>query len=242
LEGDIQGVKIMNAVILCAGRGSRLHPLTATIPKALVKVNGKPIIQWEIEMLDRLGIDNIFIVSGYREGVLKNYFKFNIDRPVKFIHQKEQTGTADAIELVKEHIDGDFLVLAGDTIFLDEDVSKLMKVKNAILLTEQQERLEEFGTTEMINDGIIHIHEKSTTPVSNLVNCSAYHFKKNVFDYIPKTQVDERFGERIITNTINLMIDDGIRFKGIKIEKLLEISYPADIDKVQDELDRRGLE
>ena len=193
-------------------------------------------------MLDRLGIENIYIICGYREGVLKNYFKFNIDRPVKFIHQTEQTGTADAIYLAKDYIQDDFIVLAGDTIFFDKDIQKLMKCKNSILLVEKQDRLEEYGTTELLGNSVICIHEKSTTPVSNLVNCSAYHFKKNVFDYIPETFVDERFGERIITNTINLMIETCIRFKANKIETLLEISYPKDIEEVEEELDKRGIE
>jgi len=231
----------MEVIILAAGVGKRLIPLTEKIPKALVKVHGKPIIQWQIEMLDRLGIDDIHIVCGYKEGVLKNYFKFNIDKKVNFIHQKQQTGTADAIQLAKEFIKDDFLVLAGDTIFLDEDIMKLMEKKNSLLLAEQHERLQEFGTTEVDGEKIIHIHEKSTNPVGNLVNCSAYHFKKCVFDYIPKTAVDERFGERIITNTINLMIDNDIRFKGIGIDKLLEISYPEDIEIVEDELRRRKI-
>ena len=232
----------MDAIILAAGHGKRLLPLTESIPKALVKVKGKPIIQWQIEMLDRLGIDKIYIICGYREGILKNYFKFNIDRKVTFIHQKEQTGTADAIYLAKNYIDNDFIVLAGDTIFLDEDIEKLMKCKNCLLLTAKYERLQEYGTVELDNNWITHIYEKFIEPKSNLVNCSAYHFKPNIFGYIPNTDVSERFGERIITNTINLIIDDGIRFKGIKINKLLEISYPEDVEKIEKELDRREIE
>jgi dTDP-glucose pyrophosphorylase len=143
-------------------------------------------------------------------------------------------GTANAINLAKEHIDDDVIVLSGDIIYDKEDIKKLIQTPNSLLYTIQDERLEEYGTMDMaLGDKILNINEKSTTPTSNLVNCGAYHFTKDVFEYIPKTDVDERFNERIITNTINLMIDNGIEFTGIKINRLDEITYPEDIAIVE---------
>lgn len=89
---------------------------------------------------------------------------------------------------------------------------------------------------EMIDDTILKIHEKSTNPISRKVNAGAYHFDKDVWKYIDLTPMDERFNERIITNTINLMIKDGHTFKGVYINQLNEVSYPKDIQIVNDRL------
>ena len=88
----------------------------------------------------------------------------------------------------------------------------------------------------MYRDEILHINEKSTEPTSTFVNCGAYHFDYNIFEYIDKTPVDYRFNERIITNTINMMIEDGISFYGIKTNDLKEITRIEDIEKVENNL------
>jgi NDP-sugar pyrophosphorylase family protein len=223
----------VDVVILAAGKGERLMPLTADKPKAMVEVNGKPIIYWILTTLKKLDINDIYIISGYKEGTLKSYVKFNFDKNVKFIHQRDRTGTADAVYLARDYIKDNFLVLAGDTIFDLESLKKLIAIPNSLLYTEQNERLYEFGTLLLKHNKIIKISEKSSNPVSNLVNCSAYHFTTNVFRYIKNTLIDERFSERIITNTVNLMMEDDVEFMGIYMKYLNEISYQEDIEKVE---------
>lgn len=225
----------MDAVILAAGRGKRLAPLTDYKPKAMVEILGKPIMEWIYDNLIQLDINKIFIVSGYRQGVLMDYAKkkgWNVD----FYTQYEQTGTADALYKVKNYVSDNFLVLAGDAILHKDDMEYLSRIKNSLLHTKMDRRLYEYGTLDIVGNLIRHINEKSTRPTSRLVNCSAYHFTDDVFNYIPKTPIDERFGERIITNTINLMIDDGVKFKGIPVREHLEISYPEDIKRVEKRL------
>ena len=229
----------MDAVLLVAGQGKRLFPLTKKTPKCLIKVAGKPIIQWQVDLLDKLGITNIHIVAGYKWRMVQDYFESHPQREVTFIHQEKQTGTADAIYLANPFIDGDFIVLAGDTIFQENDLKRLIKKKNSLLYTKQTERLYEYGTIQFDGDKIVKIHEKSTEPVSEFVNCSAYHFDTNIFKYIPKTAIDERFGERIITNTINLLLERKMKFYGIYTDNLYEISYPKDIQVVERKLNEK---
>ena len=231
----------MKAVILAAGRGSRLNPLTATKPKCLVEILGKPIIKWTYDTLMEIGITNIYIISGYMENILMKYATENL-QGVSFITQEKQTGTADAMYLAKDYMDEDFLCLTGDTIFTKCDLMKLRQLKNSLFYSKQYTKLEEFGTLDLKGDMILNINEKSTEATSNFVNCSAYHFTPNVFDYVPKTEVDERFGERIITNTINLMIKDKIQFTGIPIKQRNEVSYPEDIPMIEERLRGFGNE
>lgn len=230
-------------VILAAGQGTRLKPYTNDKPKSMVDIGGKPIIEWLCNSIKSLkNIDNIYIVSGYRFNILQPYVKTYIDSSIIFLRQYELTGTADAIGLVENYISNDFLVLAGDTIFLKEDLEKLLKTPNSLLYTKQKDRLYEFGTLDLDKDNNIkHIYEKDTKPVSNFVNCSAYHFDRRIFKYIRLTEVDKRFNERIITNSINLFINDGNEFKGLYIEKLLEVTYPKDIEEVEKCLKEKQL-
>ena len=225
----------MKAIILAAGRGKRLRPFTDTIPKCMVKVKHIPLLIRNINMLIRVGIDlkDVIVIIGYMEGMIRRYCAL---MPATFITQFRPDGTANAVNLAKDLIDENFIVIPSDVIYEDGDICKLMQLSNSLLYTCQNERLEEYGTMEISGTKILSINEKSTEPTSNLVNCGAYHFTKDVFEYIPKTEIDERFNERIITNTINLMIQDGIEFTGIKIKELNEITYPEDIKIVEERI------
>jgi len=235
-----------DVVILCAGQGKRLKPLTIDKPKPMIDVGGKPIIHWIFDALKDFNIERYIVVTGYRSNILESYIKTYIDLPVIFQRQYEYSGTSDAIALVEDLVSNDFIVLAGDTIFLKEDLEKLYKVPNSLLYTKQTERLHEYGTLCLDDikydySSILHIFEKDTKPISNYVNCSAYHFDKRIFKFIKETPIDNRFREKIITNSINLFIDADNMFKGIYIEKLLEITYPKDIKIVEKELCERKL-
>jgi len=225
----------MKVIIMCAGRGFRLMPLTKDKPECLVEVSGKPIIK---HLYDNIHIaihkPEIYIVCGYKEMILKEYCRKNLEE-ITFLNQNKQDGTANAIFLAKEFTkDEDFIVLSGDIIYSIYEIEYLLKIKNSILYTRMNARLYEYGTLDIIGNQIRHINEKSTEPISKLVNCGAYHFTDEVFEFIAETEYDKRFNEKIITNTINLMIDDGIKFTGIPIKYLNEISYPEDIKKVED--------
>lgn len=228
---------MIDVCIMCAGSGKRLLPHTAKKPKAMIKILEKPIIHWIFDSLEELDIGYVYLITGYRYNIIEPYVKTNIDSYVRVVRQKKRTGTADAINLVKDMVGDEFIVLAGDTIFNSEDLKKLADWENSLLYTYQEEKLHEFGTLDLNKNYIRHINEKSTEPTSNLVNCSAYHFNKDMFEYIPKTSVDKRFGERIITNTINLMIDDGYKFGGIRIKELNEVTRSKDIKIIERRLE-----
>ena len=233
-------------VIMAAGRGSRLMPLTKDKPKCMVEVNGKPIIQHLIDNIhkSKIDIDNIIIIYGYKGNVLLDYLnEVGTGFELCTILQNKLDGTAGAISLVEDIVISDnFLVLSGDIIYKPEEIKLLTKKVNSLLYTTLNKKLYEYGTLDIeflgapIGDVIKFINEKSSRPTSSFVNCGAYHFTKDIFDYIRKTYIDNRFDEKIITNTINLMIDDEIQFNGNYIENLNEVSYVEDIKKVEKRL------
>jgi len=232
----------VDCIIMAAGVGSRLMPLTEDRPKTMVEVKNKPIIGWLLDAIKDIDVNKIFIISNYKESIIKSYIKYNYsDMDIQFIHQKKLSGTADAIKLTKTHTKNrNILVLSGDIIYNKSELNNLIKMKNSLLFTEKFNRLYEYGTIDKGDPlrefgfwEIKFINEKSTRPTSNYVNCGAYYFDNRVYDYIDRTHYDSRFDEKIITNTINLMIDDGIKFNGYWTEHLNEISHPEDIEEVE---------
>ena len=223
----------MDFVILCAGKGSRLKPITDTIPKCMVEINGKPILQHTIDKIKNLYKEyRIYIVCGYKKEVIQDYYKDSSDN-ITLVVQKDMNGTSSAIESVESYIKDDFVVLSGDTLYSSYDIKSIADNIESILVVKSNNNLERYGTM-LIKDGIAkHIYEKHTNPVSNYVNCGTYHFSKDIFKYIKKTEEDPRFNERIITNTINIAIQDGALFRSILTNRLIEITFPNDIEEIE---------
>ena len=231
----------IDIIIMAAGKGSRLLPLTKDKPKCMVEVNSKPILQHIVNNLhkSKIKVNKLIVVVGYKENVVIDYIINNsLGYYTEIVTQDKLDGTANAIYICKNYIDSDnFIVLSGDIIYEPIEIKMLSEYPNSILFTETDENLYEYGTLDLVGKGMFfyvkNINEKSTNPTSNRINCGAYNFDKRVFDYIKKTPYDERFNEKIITNTINLMVSDGVRFKSLYIPELNEITRIEDIKKVE---------
>ncbi len=114
----------MKAVILAAGKGTRLRPLTDYLPKCLVPVNGKPILQYQLECLDRCGIDRCVIVVGYRDDQVRHHFgpRFRNVR-ITYVYNElfEHTNNIFSLWLARQELNDDMLLLEGDLVF-EEDI------------------------------------------------------------------------------------------------------------------------
>jgi glucose-1-phosphate thymidylyltransferase len=107
----------MKAVVIAAGGGTRLRPLTEANPN-MVEVNGKPIFMHCFEQLAALGADSLVVVVGYRkQGIIEHYDDEFEGIPITHAHQREQKGLAHALLQVESHIDDDFMLMLGDNIF-----------------------------------------------------------------------------------------------------------------------------
>ncbi|WP_048055486.1 bifunctional UDP-N-acetylglucosamine diphosphorylase/glucosamine-1-phosphate N-acetyltransferase GlmU [Methanotorris igneus] len=216
----------MDAVILCAGKGERLRPLTENRPKPMIPVAGKPILEHIIEKVENL-VDNIYLVVKYKKEVIIEHFK---NRPkIKFLEQGEIDGTGQAVLTAKDYVDGDFLVLNGDIIF-EDDLEKFLKCKNAMALTEVKNP-ENFGVVVLDKDNnIIELQEKPENPKSNLINAGIYKFEDEIFEILEDIEPSER-GEVELTDAIKELIKDR-KIKGIKLD-----GYWNDIGRPWDILD-----
>lgn len=172
----------MDAIILCAGKGERLRPLTENRPKPMIPIAGKPILQHIIEKVEDL-VDNIYLIVKYKKEKIVDYFK---NHPkIKFLEQGEIDGTGQAVLTAKDYVDDEFLVINGDIIF-EDDLEEFLKYKYAVAVKEVKNP-ENFGVVVLDDENnIIELQEKPENPKSNLINAGIYKFDKKIFELIEK--------------------------------------------------------
>ena len=130
----------MKAVLLAAGAGERLMPITATRPKHLIKVGGKPILQFCLEAVKHAGINEAIIVTHYMGEAIRSYFGDGAKLGLKltYVEQKAILGTGNAAEIAEPYVDGDFVLIYGDLLFgqdaVKEVVSLFKKAKTAAVM------------------------------------------------------------------------------------------------------------
>jgi len=214
----------MKCVILAAGEGKRMHPLTYTRPKVMLPIANKPILEWNLLNAIKAGLKQFIFVVGYKSEMVRNYFqngkKWNIK--IEYVNQGNALGTAHAVGMVEKFTEK-FIVLSGDTIFEKQDIKKIAVEKNSMGLF-QSETPREYGVVEIKKGKVIKILEKMETPISNIINAGIYHFDKKIFDFIKKTEKSLR-GEYEITDSINMMIKE-IKLNGVFLNEWRDVVYP----------------
>lgn len=173
----------MQCVILAAGKGTRLRPLTETRPKSLVLVSGKPILRHILERLPDQIVD-VFIVVGYRgDQIVAEIGDEAFGRHIHYVWQEEQLGTAHALGLCKGHLNGKFLLLNADDIYDKRSLEDLVSLPLG-LLAEKHEHPERFGVLTLNEDGTLcDIIEKPKEPPTNLVATGAMVLDPDIFKY-----------------------------------------------------------
>jgi mannose-1-phosphate guanylyltransferase len=174
----------MIGIILAGGRGKRLRPITDKIPKPLILINEKPLIERTIKYLKKYGITKIIISSGYKSDLIEKFLKKKKNFGCEIIFSTENTplGTGGAIRKALRYVDEEsFLVLNGDVV-TNIDLKKILKKPNTIAANELKTK---FGTMDIKNNKILKFNEKKD--VSDIwMNPGIYHLSKNIEKLIPK--------------------------------------------------------
>ncbi|MDG6243622.1 MAG: sugar phosphate nucleotidyltransferase [Methanolobus sp.] len=222
----------MKAVILAAGEGTRMRPLTSSKPKVMLPIANKPMIEHTIKAAIDAGISEFLIVTGYREDAIRNYFNdgsvFGIN--IEYVRQEEQLGTANAIACANGYVEGKFIVLNGDMLVSTQHIRQLMlRTEDAVISVKEVEEPSHFGVIETSGNNVTRIIEKPKDPPTNLANAGIYLFDEIVFDYIQRTGKSKR-GEYEITDSLQMMIEDGymIGFEILTTE-WIDIGRPWDM-------------
>ncbi|GLI13589.1 glucose-1-phosphate thymidylyltransferase [Methanosarcina thermophila MST-A1] len=228
----------MKAIILAAGEGLRCRPLTLTRSKVMLPIANRPILEHVIDSLEKNRITDIILVVGYKKERIMDYFEdgLNFGVKIKYIEQKAQLGTAHAIEQAKSMIgpeDSEFLVLNGDNLVEPKTIADLLNnyEGDASLLTVRMEDTAGYGVVLTDKKRVTRILEKRPGDLSRIVNTGIYVFTPQVFETIEKTPISEN-GEYAITDTLQLMIDEGKIVTSVPTEsKWLDAVYSWDLLK-----------
>jgi bifunctional UDP-N-acetylglucosamine pyrophosphorylase/glucosamine-1-phosphate N-acetyltransferase len=227
----------MKCVILAAGEGKRMHPLTFTRPKVMLPIGNKPILEWNLINAIEAGVKEFIFIVSYKSEMVRNHFgngeKWNVK--IDYVNQGRALGTAHAIGVVKKFVDN-FIVLSGDTIFGKQDIEKIIQKENSMGLIKI-ENAEDYGIVEINGNKIIKIYEKMQKPFTNVINAGIYHYNKNIFDFIDKTKKSLR-GEYEITDSINMMAKD-IHFEGVFLSEWRDVVYPWHLLDANEEILKR---
>jgi len=207
----------MKGVVLAAGEGVRLQPITLTRPKHLIKIGGKPILEHCLEAMKTCGINEIVIVVYYMADAIRNYFgngeKFGLK--IEYVQQQAVLGTGNATSLAEPYVKEDFMMVYGDLLFTADALKKLLNFHNkekptATLTVVSVEKPEDYGVIELQNENqvkrLIEKPKREEAP-TNLANAGLYVFSHEIFEKIKETSASTR-GEWEITDAILQLLQE----------------------------------
>ena len=198
----------MKAVILAAGKGTRLRPLTLDKPKPLVEVAGKTLLERTFNALPK-EVDEVILVVGYLADKIKDFCGNNFcGRKVSYVFQKEQLGTGHALQLCAPHLQEEkFFVINSDDLLGKEGLRRCLKHDFCLLVDEHKEA-SRFGVISLREDGSIEeILEKPDNPLTNLVSTGVFVLDKRIFNYDYRA-VKTLGGEYYLPRMVNKMAAD----------------------------------
>jgi bifunctional UDP-N-acetylglucosamine pyrophosphorylase/glucosamine-1-phosphate N-acetyltransferase len=220
----------LKAVILAAGEGSRMRPLTYSRPKVMVPIANKPIIEYLLLAARDAGVSEFIFVVGYRDEQVRDYFGDGERWGVKieYCNQKRQMGTADALRMVEGLVGDSFLMMNGDIILHTKDIKKVIARGGNVLGAIEVKDPVGLGVVEVSRGKVTRIHEKTEKPPSRLANAGLYLFIPAVFEAIAATPKSPR-GEYEITTSLQIMINKGAKVSCQELSYWLPLNYPWDL-------------
>jgi len=224
----------MKAVVLAAGEGTRMRPLTANLPKPLLPVAGKPFLRHTLEALRSAGIAQVAVLIGWQGHRIRESLgdgeAFGLS--IAYEEQTERLGTAHAIGCMRSHVDGPFLSVNGDVVVSAEALAAMIayrqKVRAPVIGLAEVPNPAAFGVVELNDGKVTGLEEKPRRPKSNLINAGIYAFDEDIFPLIDKTPKSPR-GEYEITDTIRALMETqdvyGFRLPG----EWIDVGRPWDL-------------
>lgn len=224
----------MRAVILAAGEGTRMRPLTENRPKVMLPIANKPMLEYTLLAARDAGIKDILLIVGYRKESIIGYFgdgsRWGLN--IEYVTQERQQGTGHAFGMAAGHCDGGgrFIAMNGDITVSTAHLKKLKKRKeDAVISVKQVPDPTAFGVIETSGGLVTRIVEKSPQPPTNMANAGVYVFSPCIFEAIGKTPLSPR-GEIEVTDSLQMLIDSG-KSVGYEVmgEDWMDIGRPWDL-------------
>jgi glucose-1-phosphate thymidylyltransferase len=203
-------------IVPLAGKGTRLLPLTRRVPKPLVHVAGRPVMDYVMDSVAGFDVEELIVITGHLKDDVERYIRTHYRIPARFVEQTTLDGTAGAINLARPWVDGPVLIIFVDTLF-DADLT-LIRTSDAdgILWAKEVEDYQRFGVIVTDAQGYMRrIVEKPDTPVSRLANIGLYYMRdwRMLFEGIAHVLAGAagKGGEYYLTDAFQYMVDHGRR-------------------------------
>jgi bifunctional UDP-N-acetylglucosamine pyrophosphorylase/glucosamine-1-phosphate N-acetyltransferase len=233
----------MQAVILAAGRGTRLGAITKTRSKGMLPILGKPIVERIIENLNKFGLKDFILVVGPEDREIREYFQreYNLDVNIRFVEQFERLGTADALRQAAPYINEDFVLSACDIICPASEVQRFIATWSRHTDTQGLLSLERISLKDTRKTGIVTLGEGRVTNIiekpspdqapTNISSTPMYIFSTRILDYLPQVPLSIR-GEFELQDAIQMMIDDDLVVRGLYLHNRLTLTTAEDLLKL----------
>ena len=219
----------MECVVLAAGEGKRMRPLTAKRPKVMLPLANRPMMEHLVLAARDAGFSDFIFVVGYREREIRRHFgdgsSWGIH--IEYAPQRHQHGTADAVRAVRDHVTGQFLVLNGDMILRSEDIRNLAQKKNPCMGISTTTHPQDYGVVMTDGDIVTSLEEKTQNPKSNLINAGAYSFTPDIFEQIDNVRPSPR-GELELTDALSVLITQKL-LTAIQLTYWMDVGHPWDM-------------
>lgn len=228
-------------VILAAGKGTRIYPFSADLPKPILPVCNQPLLSYQLEFLKRHGVTDVTIVIGHLGyaivAALGDGRRWGVN--IRYVEQGETLGMAHAVGKLEPHIHAPFILLLGDIYFITKDMAPMIERVasgeiNACLASKIEHDPEmirrNFAIIPDADGRVRRVIEKPRHARSTIKGCGLYMFDLNVFDAIRRTPRTAMRDEYEITDSIQILIDDGYR---VTVSEVIvddvNVSYPQDL-------------
>jgi len=211
----------MQVIIPLAGKGTRLRPHTHLVPKPLIKVAGRPVMDWVMDKLEGLDVTELIFITGHLKEQVERYVREHYHIPARFVEQKVQDGTAGAINLARPFVTGPVLIIFVDTVF-DADLAVVKDCTDAgIIWAKEVEDYQRFGVVVTNEQGYMtQIVEKPQEPISKLANIGLYFIRdvENLWKGIDHVLASpQNKGEWYLTDAFQWMIERGGKIRTAEV-------------------------
>jgi len=221
----------MECVVLAAGEGRRMRPLTAKRPKVMLPLANRPMLEHLVLAARDAAINDFVFVVGYGEREIRKHFgdgsQWGIH--IRYAPQRHQHGTADAVRSVRDLVTGPFLLLNGDMIIKSTDIAELRNCHPPCMSMSTTDHPGDYGVVMVENGLVTSLEEKSKNPKSNMINAGAYLFDADIFDAVDRVQTSSR-GELELTDAL-------IKYIAERVLKAHQLTYWMDVGNPWDMLD-----
>ncbi|OPX32219.1 MAG: hypothetical protein B1H09_00925 [Gemmatimonadaceae bacterium 4484_173] len=221
----------MHCIIPAAGKGTRMRPLTWSLPKPLIPVAGQPILAHVIDSLLDADVDHITLITGYLGDTIVSWARTQYPGiRIDFAVQEETDGLASAVLLAEPYVEDEpLMVVLGDTLF-SADLSVLRGETRNMIVASPVEDPSRFGVVVMDGDRVAELVEKPSEPVSNLAIVGVYYFSngRKIMQscrYLKENQLRTR-GEYQLTDAMQLMLKGGEPFGTLDIDGWYDCGKP----------------